>query len=104
MSDYATPAVSDKSVENLAQSINEFFGEVSKDVQNINESLAEVVNKHYAVFHEPQIELPFEAEYKYIHDKVDSALSGSKTLDEYTHIFISGYLPNGKTIHPNSTD
>ncbi len=104
MSDYATPAVSDKSVENLAQSINEFFGEVSKDVQNINESLAEVVNKHYAVFHEPQIELPFEAEYKYIHDKVDSALSGSKTLDEYTHIFISGYLPNGKTIHPNSTE
>ncbi len=104
MSDYATPAVSDKSVENLAQAINSFFGEVSRDVQNINDSLAEVVNKYYTVNHEPQIELPFEAEYKYIHDKVDSALSGSKTLDEYTHIFISGYLPNGKTIHPNSTE
>lgn len=104
MSDYATPAVSDKSVENLAQAINSFFGEVSRDVQNINDSLAEVVNKYYTVNHEPQIELPFEAEYKYIHDKVDSALSGSKTLDEYTHIFISGYLPSGKTIHPNSIE
>lgn len=104
MSDYATPAVSDKSVENLAQAINSFFGEVSRDVQNINDSLAEVVNKYYTVNHEPQIELPFEAEYKYIHDKVDSALSGSKTLDEYTHIFISGYLPSGKIIHPNSIE
>lgn len=104
MSDYTTPAVSDKSVENLAQAINSFFGEVSKDVENINESLAKVVNKYYTVNHEPQIELPFEAEYKYIHDKVDSALSGSKTLDEYTHIFISGYLPSGKTIHPNSIE
>lgn len=104
MSDYTTPAVSDKSVENLAKSINSFFNEVSRDVQNINDSLAEVVNKYYTVNHEPQIELPFEAEYKYIHDKVDSALSGSKTLDEYTHIFISGYLPSGKTIHPNSIE
>lgn len=105
MSDYTTPTVSDKSVENLAQSITEFFGEVSKDVQNINESLAKVVNKHYAVFHEPQIELPFEKEYEYIKEKVNKSLASSnKKLDNFTHIFISGYLPNGKTIHPNSIE
>lgn len=105
MSDYATPAVSDESVENLAQSINEFFSEVSKDVQNINESLAEVVNKHYAVFHEPQIELPFEKKYEYIKEKVNKSLASSnKKLDNFTHIFISGYLPNGKTIHYNALE
>lgn len=104
MSDYSTPAVSDESVSNLAKVISSFYTEISGDVGNINEMLAEVITKYYSVNHEPQIELPFEAEYKYIHDKVDSALSGSKTLDEYTHIFISGYLPNGKTIHPNSIE
>ena len=104
MSDYTTPVASDKSVENLAQAINSFFSEVSKDVQNINESLADVVNKYYTVNHEPQIELPFEGEYQYIHDAVNKKLQGSKTLDDFTHIFLSGYLPNGKTIHYNALE
>lgn len=104
MSDYTTPVVSDKSVENLAKSINSFLGEVSKDVQNINESLADVVNKYYTVNHDPQIELSFEGEYQYIHDAVNKKLQGSKTLDDFTHIFLSGYLPNGKTIHYNALE
>ena len=102
MSDYTTPAVSDESVINLANAINSFYTEISGDVGNINEMLAEVITKHYSVNHEPQIELPFEKEYEYIKDKVNKSLSGSKKLDNFTHIFISGYLPNGKTIRPNS--
>lgn len=104
MSDYTTPAVSDEAVNNLANAINSFYTEISGDVGNINEMLAEVITKHYSVNHEPQIELPFEKEYEYIKDKVNNSLSGSKKLDNFTHIFISGYLPNGKTIHCDSLD
>ncbi len=104
MSDYTTPAVSDESVSNLAKVISSFYTEISGDVGNINEMLAEVITKHYSVNHEPQIELPFEKEYEYIKEKVNKSLAGSKKLDNFTHIFISGYLPNGKTIHPNSIE
>ena len=102
MSDYTTPAVSDESVIKLANAINSFYTEISGDVGNINVMLAEVITKHYSVNHEPQIELPFEKEYEYIKEKVNKSLAGSKKLDNFTHIFLSGYLPNGKTIHPNS--
>lgn len=104
MSDYTTPTVSDATVSNLAKVISSFYTEISGDVGNINEMLAEVITKHYSVNHEPQIELPFEAEYEYIKNKVNKSLAGSKKLDNFTHIFISGYLPNGKTIHPNSIE
>lgn len=104
MSDYTTPAVSDESVIKLANAINSFYTEISGDVGNINEMLAEVTTKYYSVNHEPQIELPFDAEYEYIKDKVNKSLAGSKKLDNFTHFFISGYLPNGKTIHPNSIE
>ncbi len=104
MSDYTTPAVSDATVSNLAKVISSFYTEISGDVGNINEMLAEVITKHYSVNHEPQIELPFEKEYEYIKEKVNKSLAGSKKLDNFTHIFISGYLPNGKTIHPNSIE
>lgn len=104
MSDYTTPAVSDESVIKLANAINSFYTEISGDVGNINEMLAEVTTKYYSVNHEPQIELPFEKEYEYIKEKVNKSLAGSKKLDNFTHIFISGYLPNGKTIHPNSIE
>lgn len=105
MSDYTTPAVSDESVNNLASSINSFYTEVSGQVVDINEMLAEVITKHYTVNHEPQIELPFEKEYEYICEKINKSLSSVyKTVNDFTHIFISGYLPNGKTIHPNSLD
>lgn len=102
MSDYTTPTVSDATVSNLAKVISSFYTEISGDVGNINEMLAEVTTKYYSVNHEPQIELPFDAEYEYIKDKVNKSLAGSKKLDNFTHIFLSGYLPNGKTIHPNS--
>lgn len=104
MSDYTTPPVSDATVSNLAKVISSFYTEISGDVGNINEMLAEVITKHYSVNHEPQIELPFEKEYEYIKEKVNKSLAGSKKLDNFTHIFISGYLPNGKTIHPNSIE
>ena len=105
MSDYTTPTVSDESVSNLAKVISSFYTEISGDVGNINEMLAEVITKHYSVNHEPQIELPFEKEYEYIKEKVNKSLASSnKKLDNFTHIFISGYLPNGKTIHPNSIE
>lgn len=105
MSDYATPSVSDESVENLAKAINLFYTEISGDVGNINEMLTEAITKHYSVNHEPQIEFPFEKEYEYIKEKVNKSLASSnKKLDNFTHVFISGYLPNGKTIHPNSIE
>lgn len=104
MSDYTTPTVSDATVSNLAKVISSFYTEISGDVGNINEMLADVITKHYSVNHEPQIELPFEKEYEYIKEKVNKSLAGSKKLDNFTHIFLSGYLPNGKTIHPNSIE
>lgn len=105
MSDYTTPAVSDESVKNLANAINSFYTEISGDVGNINLMLAETVSKYYTVNHEPQIELPFEAEYEYICEKVNKSLSSSyKTVNNFTHIFISGFLPNGKTIHYNALE
>lgn len=105
MSDYTTPSVSDEAVENLAKAINLFYTEISGDVGNINEMLTEAITKHYSVNHEPQIEFPFEKEYEYIKEKVNKSLASSnKKLDNFTHVFISGYLPNGKTIHPNSIE
>ncbi len=101
MSDYTTPIVSDKAVEKLAEAINDFYSECSKDYQQILENLDEIVTKHYLVSHEPQIVLPFEGEYQYIHDTVKQ---GSKALDDFTHVFLSGYLPNGKTIHYNALE
>ncbi len=104
MSDYTTPVVSDEAVEKLAEEIRDFYEECSKDYQQILFNLDEIVTKHYLVSHEPQIVLPFEGEYQYIHDTVNKKLQGSKTLDDFTHVFISGYLPNGKTIHYNALE
>lgn len=104
MSDYTSPVVSDESINKLCLEISETARNTTEDIFNINSMLADVIYKHYTVNHEPQIELPFEAEYEYIKNKVNKSLAGSKKLDNFTHIFISGYLPNGKTIHPNSIE
>lgn len=104
MSDYTSPVVSDESINKLCLEISESARNTTEEIFNINSMLADVIYKHYTVNHEPQIELPFEKEYEYIKDKVNKSLSGSKKLDNFTHIFISGYLPNGKTIHPNSIE
>lgn len=101
MSDYTSPVVSDESINKLCLEISETARNTTEDIFNINSMLADVIYKHYTVNHEPQIELPFEAEYEYIKNKVNKSLAGSKKLDNFTHIFISGYLPNGKTIHYN---
>lgn len=101
MSDYTSPVVSDESINRLCLEISESARNTTEDIFNINSMLADVIYKYYTVNHEPQIELPFEAEYEYIKNKVNKTLAGSKKLDNFTHIFISGYLPNGKTIHYN---
>lgn len=105
MSDYSTPAVTDERTIKLAEAINEFADDVRGQIINVQNMVQETLDKQYKVNHEPQIELPFEKEYEYIKEKVNKSLASSyKNLDDFTHIFISGYLPNGKTIHPNSTD
>lgn len=99
MSDYTTPTVSDATVSNLAKVISSFYTEISGDVGNINEMLAEVITKHYSVNHEPQIGLPFEKEYEYVCQKANEVLSSdNQTVNELTHIFLSGYLQSGETI------
>ena len=101
MSDYTSPVVSDESINKRCLEISESARNTTEDIFNINSMLADVIYKYYTVNHEPQIELPFEAEYEYIKNKVNRSLAGNKKLNNFTHIFISGYLPNGKTIHYN---
>ena len=105
MSDYSTPSVTDERTIKLAEAINEFADDVRDRMINVQTMVQETLDKQYKVNHEPHIELPFEKEYKYIKEKVNKSLASShKNLDDFTHIFISGYLPNGKTIHPNSIE
>ena len=105
MSDYSTPAVTDERIIKLAEAINKFSDNVQDRIINVQTMVQETLDKQYKVNHEPQIELPFEKEYEYIKEKVNESLASSyKNLDDFAHIFISGYLPNGKTIHPNSTE
>ena len=105
MSDYSTPVVTDERTIKLAEAINKFSDDVQDRIINVQTMIQETLDKQYKVNHEPHIELPFEKEYEYIKEKVNKSLASSyKNLDDFTHIFISGYLPNGKTIHPNSTE
>lgn len=105
MSDYTSPVVSDESIDNLCSEITKLAGTTSDDIREIKNFINKTITKEYAVNHEPKIELPFEKEYEYIKDKVNKSLaSNNKKLDDFTHIFISGYLLNGKTIHPNSIE
>lgn len=101
MSDYTSPVVSDESIDNLCSEITKLAGTTSNDIREIKDYVNKAITKEYTVNHEPKIELPFEAEYGYIKNKVNRSLAGNKKLNNFTHIFISGYLPNGKTIHYN---
>ena len=83
---------------------NSMMYENWQSFENKLDDLIAKESKRYTVNHEPKIEFPFEAEYKYIHDSLDPMFSDNGGLDKLTHIFISGYLPNGKTIHPNSIE
>ena len=105
MSDYSTPAVTDERTIKLAEAINEFADDVRDRMINVQTMVQETLDKQYKVNHEPHIELPFEKEYEYIKEKVNKSLASShKNIDDFTHIFISGYLPNGKTIHLKSIE
>lgn len=78
-------------------------------IKNKLDDLIDKENRKYIVNHDPQIGLPFEEEYAYIRDKVDKIRCGespdkNRRLELFTHIFISGYLPNGATIHFDDSD
>ena len=90
MSDYSTPAVTDERTIKLAEAINQFADDVRGRMINVQTMVQETLDKQYKVNHEPQIELPFEKEYEYIKEKVNKSLAGSKKLDNFTHVFISG--------------
>ena len=97
--------MNDSTVLSLAAAIENFSRNVDNKLDTQAATINKILDKHYTVNHEPHIELPFEKEYEYIKEKVNNSLASShKNLDDFTHIFISGYLPNGKTIHPNSIE
>lgn len=99
MSDYTTPVVSDASIERLCNEISKLAENTTKDIQNIKTTFSNITTKYYSVNHEPQIELPFEKEYEYVCQKANEVLSSNnKTVNELTHIFLSGYLQSGETI------
>lgn len=99
MSDYTTPVVSDASIEKLCNEISKLAENTTKDIQNIKTTFSNITTKYYSVNHEPQIELPFEKEYEYVCQKANEVLSSNnKTVNELTHIFLSGYLQSGETI------
>lgn len=86
--------------------------QVDDKIDKIKDKIDDLIdkeNRKYIVNHDPLIELPFEEEYTYIRDKVDKIRCGetldkNRRLELFTHIFISGYLPNGATIHFDNSD
>lgn len=99
MSDYTTPVVSDASIEKLCNEISKLAENTTKDIQNIKTTFSDIATKYYSVNHEPKIELPFEKEYEYVCQKVNEVLSSNnKTVNDSTHIFLSGYLQSGEAI------
>ena len=104
MSDYSTPTVTDESAIRLAAAVNQFADDVRDQIINVQTMVQETLDKQYTVNHEPKIDLPFENEYKYIHDELNAVYKQRGGLDALTHIFISGFLPNGKTIRLNNLE
>ena len=86
--------------------------QVDDKIDKIKDKVDDLIdkeNRKYIVNHDPIIELPFEEEYAYIKDKVDKIRCGetldkNRRLELFTHIFISGYLPSGATIHFDDSD
>lgn len=103
MSDYTKP-ISDDEVRRLSDAIETFADDVNKKIDLQTALLDRTLGKQYAVNHEPKIELPFDNEYKYVLDKLAPTFVDKGGLDRLTHIFISGYLPNGKIIKLNDTE
>lgn len=103
MSDYTSPVVSDESINNLCSEIIKLAGTTSNDIREIKDYVNRTITKEYTVNHEPKIELPFNKEYLYVCQKINEDLASSnKTVNDYLHFFISGYLLNGSSIHFNS--
>ena len=103
MSDYTSPVVSDESIDNLCSEIIKLAGTTSNDIREIKDYVNRTITKEYTVNHQPKIELPFNKEYLYVCQKVNEDLASSnKTVNDYLHFFISGYLLNGSSIHFNS--
>lgn len=93
MSDYTTPEVTNSAVKNLAEAIDAFAQNTYGDLSEIKDT----IEKYYTVNHESKIELPFEAEYDYIYNKVNGSITDAD-LKTIPHIFLSGYLKSGDTI------
>lgn len=103
MSDYTSPVVSDESINNLCSEIIKLAGTTSNDIREIKDYVNRTITKEYTVNHEPKIEFPFNKEYLYVCQKINEDLvSSNKTVNDYLHFFISGYLLNGSSIHFNS--
>lgn len=103
MSDYTSLVVSDESIDNLCSEIIKLAGTTSNDIREIKDYVNRTITKEYTVNHKPKIELPFNKEYLYVCQKVNEDLASSnKTVNDYLHFFISGYLLNGSSIHFNS--
>lgn len=103
MSDY-TQTISDETVLQLAEAIEKFADDVNQKLDNQAATVNGILSKQYTVNHEPKIELPFEAEYKYVHDNLNTIYADNGGIDKLVHIFISGYLYNGKTIRVDNED
>lgn len=103
MSDYTKP-ISDDEVHRLSEAIETFADNVNKKIDSQTALLDRTLGKQYTVNHEPKIEFPFDNEYKYVHDELMPIFADKGGLDKLTHIFISGYLPNGKIIKLNDSE
>lgn len=80
----------------------EFNEKMKSNIDRFNENLDSLIaeqKKRFTFKHEPQIELPFDAEYKNIVDKINKDY-GEKYYhrERLTHAFLSGYLPSGASI------
>lgn len=80
----------------------EFNEKMKSNIDRFNENLDSLIaeqKRRFTFKHEPQIELPFDAEYKNIVDKINKDY-GEKYhhRERLTHAFLSGYLPSGASI------
>lgn len=90
--------MNDSTVLSLAAAIENFSRNVDNKLDAQAATINEILGKHYTVNHEPKIELSFDDEYKYVRDAIDPIYSDVGGISKLSHVFISGYLPNGKTI------
>ena len=90
--------MNDSTVLSLAAAIENFSRNVDNKLDAQAATINKILDKQYTVNHDPKIELSFDDEYKYVCDSIDTIYSDVGGISKLSHVFISGYLPNGKTI------